>query len=132
MKDNGTFSKTRVRATYKWSCRHSPSCVRKFPVIVPRRQALGNHTAGNEWFHINGHLPRRPQYHKVSYNDAFPAQHLPFLGKIWFFLEKKMVPRGFSFPLEEIFFHIYENCTSNKRCLTLGIRLIFSVHYCSW
>lgn len=49
LKYNGTFSKTR-KNNREPELSSSPSQVRKFLIIVPRRQILGNHTAGNKWF----------------------------------------------------------------------------------
>lgn len=48
LKYNGIFSKS-SKNSRELELSSSPY-VRKVPIIVPRRQILGNHTAGNAWF----------------------------------------------------------------------------------
>lgn len=117
------------RATHKWSWRHSPSCVRKFPIIVPRKQTLGNHTAGNEWFHINAHLPCRLQCHKVFYNDGISCSVSSLLEESLILFREWIGDWGFTFSLGEKFFSMFvKSYTNNSWCWMLGIRLMFPAH----
>lgn len=91
------------RPTCNWSWHHSPSCVRKFPIIVSRRQTFENHPAGNEWFHINGHLSCSPHCHKISCNDgiSYSASSLP--EKSWILSKEEIGNWGFTFFLKKRF-----------------------------
>lgn len=98
------------------SCRHSLSYGRKLPIIVPKGQTHGNHSAGNEWFHrVNGHLPCRPQCHQMSYDDGISYSASSLLEESLILSREEIGDWGFKFSLGvKIFTMFMKNNSSNK------------------